>query len=406
MSFYLPRKAIRKLPGVVIRKVPMPNPEVIHGHMARKQVGEICKKLGYQSVLIVTDQVIHSLGYAQCIQDSLDEAGIRWTLFYDINSEPTVEIESKGRQAALDADAECIIALGGGSVMDSSKIIVAGMRFPKIGISHLEQKFLVVPHKTLPLITIPTTAGTGAETTVGAVTTDVEKHKKISSVVIGLNIPYVILDSELTVHSPRKITTACGIDALSHGIEGCLADIHVSEEDQEKSLTCVKLVFDNLPEVLENPENEDARAAMALAAFYGGNAINKQLAGYVHAFAHSIGARYHIAHGAAIALCIVPVIRFHKSVCPDKIARMGRYCGFADATCSDEEAVEQFLENLVSLIRKCEFGFQPGMIPKEDYHDLVKMIDSDSINYSPPKTLTDKEILHLLDVINATDIQE
>ena len=401
MSFYLPRKAIRKLPGAVIGKVPMPHPQVIHGFAVRKQVGKLCAQQGYKSVLIVTDQVIHSLGYAQCIQDSLDAAGIKWSLFYDINSEPTVEIESEGREAALEAEADCVIALGGGSVMDSSKIIVAGMRFPKIEISHLERKFLPVPHKTLPLITIPTTAGTGAETTVGAVTTDVEHHKKISSVVIGLNIPYVILDSELTVHSPRSITTACGIDALSHGVEGCLADIHVDSEDQEKSLECVKMVFENLPAVLEDPENLDAREAMSLAAFYGGNAINKQLAGYVHAFAHSIGAKYHIAHGAAIALCIVPVIRFHEHVCAERIAVMARYCGFADDTCSDEEAAIVFVERLAALIRLCEFDFKPGFIPQEDYKELIHMIDSDSINYSPPKTLTDGEIRQLLEEINA-----
>ena len=308
MSFYVARKSIRKLPGDIIQHVPMPTPKLIRGYRSRAQIGKLCKKLGFSSILVVTDQTISSLGYQDRILEALEK------------EEPTAEIESLGRDAALKSGAECIIALGGGSVLDTSKIIAAATKFPKIPVEALLLKFLAVPGGTLPLITIPTTAGTGAEATVGAVTTNTKTQTKTSTVIVGLNVPTVILDSELTLHAPMKITVSCGIDALSHGIEGCLADVRSSRADQTKSLTCVKLVFDNLPKLIDNPEDIAAREAMSLAAFYGGNAINKQLAGYVHAFAHSIGAKYHIPHGDAIARCIVPVIRANKDLSRKRLA--------------------------------------------------------------------------------------
>ena len=400
MSFYVARKSIRKLPGDIIQHVPMPTPKLIRGYRSRAQIGKLCKKLGFSSILVVTDQTISSLGFQDRILEALEKEGIRYALFDQIASEPTAETESLGRDAALKSGAECIIALGGGSVLDTSKIIAAATKFPKIPVEALLLKFLAVPGGTLPLITIPTTAGTGAEATVGAVTTNTKTQTKTSTVIVGLNVPTVILDSELTLHAPKKITVSCGIDALSHGIEGCLADVRSSRADQTKSLTCVKLVFDNLPKLIDNPEDIAAREAMSLAAFYGGNAINKQLAGYVHAFAHSIGAKYHIPHGDAIARCIVPVIRANKDLSRKRLAVMARFCGFATPEDTIEDAAENFLKQLSELIRKCDFTFSSGLIPKEDFSELTEMIDKDSINYSAPKTFTDKEIHELLEEIS------
>lgn len=138
---------------------------------------------------------------------------------------------------------------------------------------------------------------------------------------------------------------------------------------------------------------------MSEAAYLGGNAINRQLAGYVHAFAHSIGGLYHVPHGKAIALCLVPIIAYHKNICADKLAGLARYCGIAGEADGSAAAADKFIAALDDLLSVC--GFEQGcdLIDPKDYKKLIHMINADSMNYSPPKTLSNKEIAHLLDEI-------
>lgn len=395
MAFYLFRKGIRKLPGDVIKMAPIPTPEVIQGFGMREKVGEICAQAGYRSVLLMTDTTLYRLGYYQKVQESLETNGINCTVFSDISSEPTVGIIESGREAAIQCQADCIVALGGGSVLDSSKIIAATSKHPQLSVKLYLQKFALVHNKTLPLITIPSTAGTGAEHTVGAVVKNA-RGVKDSTVVIGLNVTNVILDSELMINAPQSVTAWCGIDALSHGLEGLLADVKSSEEDIRKSSECVKLVLENLPKVLETPQDIDARQNMSLAAFYGGNAINKQLAGYVHALAHSIGGMYHIPHGEAIAFCMIPVIEAQKELCADKLAALAQYCGLIDSADNEKAAVDALLSALKDLLKRCGLSNGCSKIRPADCKKLISLTDKDSVNYSPPVTFTDKEIRALL----------
>lgn len=398
MSYYLLRKMIRKLPGVVIKVVPRPEPVMTEGYGSREKIGKICAEAGYKSVLLVTDKTVYSLGYHETILNSLKANNIKCTVFNNITSEPVIDIISEGRTTAINCGADCIIALGGGSVLDTCKIIAAGAKKSKRNIKKYLHKLIYISGKTLPIITVPSTSGTGAEITVAAVVKN-EKGKKDSTVVIGLNVPHVVLDSELTIGAPESVTVYCGIDALSHGIEGCLADIKTSEEDMYKSLECVKLVFQNLPSLISTPDNIDARQKMCLAAYYGGNAINKQLAGYVHAFAHSIGALYSIPHGKAIALCLVPIVSFQKSICMDKLAKLSAYCGFSKDTDDEAAAADRFIVALKELLKTCGFEGGCDLIDDQDYKELTSRINADSINYSPSKTLSNKEIVRLLDEI-------
>ena len=402
MVFYLLRKMIRKLPGSVIKMIPKPEPVMIDGYGSREKIGEVCAEAGYKSVLLVTDKTLYSLKFHEVVLNSLKANNIKCTVFYNIASEPTIDIISEGRTIAINCGADCIIALGGGSVLDTCKIIAAGAKRQKRKIKYLLHKFVYVCGKSLPIIAVPSTSGTGAEITVGAVVNN-EKGIKSSTVVIGLNVPYVVLDSELTIDAPKSVTVYSGIDALSHGLEGCLADIKTSDENLNKSRECVKLVFRNLPCLISNPNHIDARQNMSLAAYYGGNAINKQLAGYVHAFAHSIGALYHIPHGKAIALCLIPIVSFHKTICIDKLAKLSIYCGFSNETVDKVAGADRFITALEELLKNCGIERSCDLIDEKDYKKLTKMINADSINYSPTKTLSDKEIVRLLDEIRMGD---
>lgn len=398
MHFFLFRKAIRKLPGDVIREVPLPEPELTEGFGSREQAGRICSAMGAKSVLVVTDRNIHGLGFHEKVLRSLRDSGIPFTVFSDIDSEPTVDVIRAGRKTALDCGADCVVALGGGSVMDSSKVIAASARNPRHSLRWYLQKFNYVRGKTLPIISIPTTAGTGAEYTVGAVVKNARGVKQ-STVIIGLNVQHVILDSELMVNAPVHVTVWCGIDALSHGLEGLLADVRSEGEDIRKSRECVRMILENLPRVLENPKDIEARQKMSLAAYYGGNAINRQLAGYVHAFAHSIGALYHIPHGKAIAWCLVPVVEAQKERCRNQLWNLAIWCGVAQQEDMPDEAADKMIAALQKLLDQCGLERECVELQEKDYPKLVGMIDADSINYSPSKTFSDQEIIRLLDRI-------
>ncbi len=387
------------MPGKVIHHVPMPEPQVVEGHGAREKIGEICKTCGYKHVLLVTDQTLRSLGYEQKIVQSLETAGVGYTLFSDINSEPNIALIDAGRAMATACQAECVIALGGGSVMDTCKMIAAGVKLPRLKTKALLIKFLAVPGKTLPMITVPSTAGTGAEVTVGAVVTNA-RGTKGSTVLVGLDVTHVILDSELTIHAPQLVTAACGMDALSHVVEGTVSDVAVDVEDAYRSLEGVKLILQHLPIVIREPENIESRLAMCRAAMYGGNAINTQLAGYVHAFAHSIGAKYHIPHGQAITLMMLPVLEYQMETCLRKYALMARYCGLADVHTEDRIAAERFLQAVKDLIVTCGLDTLQLPVQESDYEELTRMVAKDSINYSAPMTFSEEDIVKVLERVS------
>lgn len=402
MHTYLFRKLIRRLPGKVIRLVPKPTPMVIEGYASRTQVGRLCRDAGHARVLVVTDETLFALGCHVAVTEALQAEGIAYDLFHDINAEPDTRFVEAGIRAARKAGAQCIVALGGGSVLDTCKLIAAGMQLPRRSARSLQRTFLLVPKGTLPIIAIPSTAGTGAETTVGAIVKDSRTHTKCDTVVVGLRVQAAILDSALTLHAPAQVTAACGIDALSHGLEGYVADVRPNNDDLRKSRDCVRLVSENLPVVLREPENIEARQAMCLAAFYGGNAINKQLAGYVHAFAHAVGAVYHLPHGCAIALCLLPVMRRQVEACQERLFQLAVACGIATEQAVPAVAADAFLDSLRDLIGQCGLPLDGSVIQTADYPRLVRLIVRDSINYSAPVTFTTNDIRSLLDEIRLT----
>ena len=194
------------------------------------------------------------------------------------------------------------------------------------------------------------------------------------------------------------MTVWCAIDALSHGLEGLMADVSSSEEDIFKSKECVRLILENLPVLLEDPGNVEARQATLLAANYGGNAINTQLAGYVHAFAHSIGAVYHIPHGKAIAWCLLPIVKTLEHQRYDRLADLYCHCHPEDKT-DDVAAADRLILEIDGLLEKCGLEKGCSLLKVEDYDKLTGMINSDSINYSPARVYSDNEIRVILDQI-------
>lgn len=396
MIQHIIRNKINEFPGKVIKKVPLPNPILIKGFSYRKKVSQICKKNKYKKVLLICDSVITKLGYHQLIVDSLKKESIECYVFDEINSEPNIKTIKKGSTIGVKNNVDCIISLGGGSVLDSGKIMSCAIKLKTTSIKPLLIKFLFIKNKSIPIISIPTTAGTGAELTVGAVVTTGSTKK--STVIVGLNIVGIILDQELIINIPKDTKIACGIDALSHGLEGCLSITSSSNDDINKSFECVKLVLNNLPKAIRSKDSK-VHSNLQLAAYYGGNAINKQLAGYIHAFAHALGGKYHIPHGQAIRMSMIPVLMYQKDACKDKLYELSKYCGLARKNSSCDEVINNLFNKLDKLCKLCTIDFDLKMIKKEDYNDLCRRIIVDSINYSSPIVLDKKDIMKILNEI-------
>lgn len=388
------RKEVNKLPGKVISKIEIPTPKLISGYSSRKRVSRICKNNNYKRVLLLCDKFLYEKGYHEVIIKSLNRKNIDTFIFYEFDSEPNVNTIKKAVQYGLDNRIDCIISLGGGSVLDSGKIISCAIKLKTTSIKKLLLKFLYIKNKSIPIIAIPSTAGTGAETTIGAVITCGSIKK--STVIIGLNIVGVILDSELIIDMPNQIKVPCAIDALSHGLEGYISSAKSSKEDLKKSATCIKLIIKNLPKSISR-KNKRTHDKLQLAAYYGGNAINKQLAGYIHAFAHSLGGMYHIPHGQAISMCLVPILNYHKEVCSDKLYELSKFCGYKRK--DKNESINKFIAEVTKICNLCDTTLCRKKISKKDYKELTRRIILDSINYSSPVVLEKKEIYYLLDQI-------
>ena len=207
---------------------------------------------------------------------------------------------------------------------------------------------------------------------------------------------------ELTLQAPKAVTAACGIDALSHCIEGVVADVQSTKEDVRMSMEGVKLILENLTLLTSERVNEltnervnEARLKMCRAAMYGGNAINTQLAGYVHAFAHSIGAKYHLSHGQAISLMLMPVLEYQKETCMQKYAELAQFCGVPD-----------FLQSVRDLLKTCGLNRIESPVRACDHEELIPMIAADSINYSAPMTLSNEDIKAVLTEVTNERVNE
>ena len=179
-----------------------------------------------------------------------------------------------------------------------------------------------------------------------------------------------------------------------------MSDVAVYVEDAYHSLEGVRLILQHLPVVMREPENIESRLAMCRAAMYGGNAINTQLAGYIHAFAHSIGAKYHIPHGQAITLMMMPVLKYQKATCLSKYAMMARYCQLVDDHTDDRHAADKFLQAVSDLIVTCGLDKLEPPVQPADYEELTRLIAADSINYSAPVTFSNEDIRKVLEAVS------
>ena len=294
---------------------------------------ELKNVMGKKRVFIVTDQFLYKNGYTKCITDKLDEMGIVHATFFDVAPDPTLACAEEGVKQMRAFEPDCIIALGGGSAMDAGKIMWVLYEHPEADFMDMAMRFMDIRKRvyTFPkmgekayFIAVPTSAGTGSEVTPFAVITDDEGIKyPLADYQLLPNM--AIVDADLQMTAPKGLTSASGIDAMSHALEAYVS-IMATDYTDGLALQAIKTIFEYLPTCYEDGNNQPyAREKMANAATMAGMAFANAFLGINHSLAHKLGAYHHIAHGIANALVMPYVMRFNAAEVPTKMGTFSQY---------------------------------------------------------------------------------
>lgn len=303
-------------------------------------------------VLIITDGGIMKLGLTRRLEKALKEAGIPYTIYDKTIANPTTVNVREALELYHKEGCDAIIGFGGGSSMDCAKAVGACAVKPNQSLAQM--KGILKVHKKLPLLmAVPTTAGTGSETTLAAVITDADTRYKYAINDFPLIPRYAVLDPKVTLSLPPFITATTGMDALTHAVEAYIGN-STTIDTRRDALKAVKLIFENIDIAYEHGDNIQARRNMLHASFYAGCAFTKSYVGYVHAVAHSLGGQYNVPHGLANAILLPLVLREYGSCINKKLHRLAIAAGLADKNTPDHEAAELFIRAIEEM--KERFG--------------------------------------------------
>ena len=362
-------RAFQKVMKIAMYAFDWSEPLLLEGPGAIKKLPDLIKSKGLKNVLIVTDKGLMSLHILDGLFAKLEETGIEYVVYDGTQPNPTIDNIEDARQLYLDNNCEGVIAFGGGSPMDCAKATAARITNPKLPVRKM-RGVLKLHHKLPPLFAVPTTAGTGSETTLAAVVTDPATHEKNAINDPRLRPKYAVLDPELTLGLPPHITSTTGMDALTHAVEAYIGRSNVKSTEHYAELA-TRLIYANIEEVYNNGKNIEARNAMLKASYYAGMAFTRAYVGYVHAIAHNLGGFYGVPHGLANAIILPYVLEYYGETAHARLAKLAVIAGVkTDGT--DAEKAEAFIESIKQLNRNMNIPDKFDMIKEEDIPTIVQ----------------------------------
>ena len=351
--------------------------------MAEASIGQLGKK-----AMIVTDKVMIQLGNCEKVENALKNQGVDYTIYSEIVGEPPDVMIANGLKQYKEEGCDFLVALGGGSPIDSMKAI--GSLVENGGsISDYMGKVIDVPMP--PMVAIPTTAGTGSEATQFTIITDTEKDVKMLLKGKVLMPDLAVIDPQLTMTAPPKITAATGLDALCHAVEA-----YTSRKAQTLSdtfaLSAVKRIFRYLAPAFHDGRNEEARIQMSVAALEAGIAFNNASVTLIHGMSRPIGALFHVAHGLSNAMLLKVCLTYALPGAYDRFAELGRAVGAASAEDSDQKASEKFLAATIALVEELETPtLEQYGIDRDTFFGVIEKMAHDAMESGSPQN-TKREI--------------
>lgn len=363
-------KTLMFIIGLVAKAIPQPKPTLFCGPDSALQLTNTMIQFGYKRVLIVTDRVLHEMGLLDPIKEKLNDAGVEITVYDGVEPNPTFTQVHEGLKLAKDNQCDAILTVGGGSPIDTAKIIslsaVPGAKAPEKFVGLFKAR-----KAGLPLFAVPTTAGTGSEVSVGAVISDPVTHEK-GVIADPKTVPMAAaLDPNLMLGLPAPITAATGMDALTHAVEAYISKL-ATEETDYYAMASVKLIFTNLRECYNNGSNVDARESMAIASFYAAVAFSKAFLGYVHGIAHQFGGHYNTPHGLANAIVLPHVLDYSQDACADRLAELAVAVELGSATEPNSVLAQKFVDAVREMNRDLGIPSTLDALKTEDISDIAK----------------------------------
>ena len=373
-------------------------PRLIQGPGSVKKLPSVIKADKIDNVLIVTDKVLHGLGLLDSLKAGLEEKGIDYVVYDGTQPNPTIPNIEEARQMYLDNNCKGVVAFGGGSSMDCAKAAAARVALPNKSIPQM-RGVLKVSAKLPMLYAIPTTAGTGSETTIAAVVVNPETHEKYAINDICLRPKYAILDPELTVGLPPHITSTTGMDALTHAVEAFIGQSN-TQQTTAAAEKAIPMIFANLETCYNEPKNLEARGNMLTASFYAGIAFTQAYVGYVHAIAHNLGGFYNVPHGLANAIILPYVLRFYGESVYDKLGYLAELAGLDVAGKTREEKANLFIDEIDAMNQRMNIPKGFDCIKEEDIQTIAEraMLEGNPL-YPVPKLMDVeqcKELIHAM----------
>lgn len=369
--------------------------QIISGENALQQSKEVIRTLGTKA-LVVSGKVMNRIGNVRIVTNLLDEIGIGWTVYDDITGEPDDVMIDGGVEAYKANGCDFLIAIGGGSPMDSMKAIGALITNPGKIADYMGKE---ITNPLPPMVAIPTTAGTGSEATQFTIITDTKTSIKMLLKGTVLIPDVAIVDASFTVSSPKSVTNATGLDALTHAVEGYTSK-KASPLTDVFAIDAVKRIFEYLPKAYADGEDMEAREEMILAALEAGVVINNSSVTLVHGMSRPIGANFHVPHGLSNAMLLKVCLTFALDGTYERFADLGRAIGVATEEESDETAAKAFL---VAIIKLCETLEVPTLaqygVDKEAFFEVMDKMADDAIASGSPgntrKTTTKEDVLKM-----------
>ena len=377
-------RAFQKAFHIAIPFLPYRKPKIAG---SVRELPEIIMRHKCTHVLIITDGGIMKLGLTRRLEKALKEAGIPYTIYDKTVANPTTVNVREALELYHKEGCDAIIGFGGGSSMDCAKAVGACAVKPNQSLAQM--KGILKVHKKLPLLmAVPTTAGTGSETTLAAVITDADTRYKYAINDFPLIPRYAVLDPKVTLSLPPFITATTGMDALTHAVEAYIGN-STTIDTRRDALKAVKLIFENIDIAYEHGDNIQARRNMLHASFYAGCAFTKSYVGYVHAVAHSLGGQYNVPHGLANAILLPLVLREYGSCIDKKLHRLAIAAGLADKNTPDHEAAELFIRAIEEMKERLGIVNIVKEIQETDILKLAHYADKEANPLYPVPKLMD-----------------
>lgn len=382
-------RAYQKVMKVMLYFLDWSEPQLLTGPGSIRKLPAVIKEKGIGKVMIVTDKGLMSLNLLDGLFEELENAGISYVVYDGVQPNPSIENIEEAREMFVTNGCEAMIAFGGGSPMDCAKAACARVVRPNKTIPQM-RGVMKVMHKLPPFFAVPTTAGTGSETTVAAVVSNTQTHEKYAINDPCLRPKFAVLDPELTTGLPQKITSTTGLDALTHAVEAYIGKSNVpSTRDYAEKAT--KLIFENLETCYNDGKNVEARGQMLLASFYAGMAFTRAYVGYVHAIAHNLGGMYGIPHGLANAVILPHMLDEYGSAIYPQLAKLADIVGIQGQTV--EEKAKGFIAEIKAMNERMSIPTGFEQIKDEDVPTIVERAMKEAHPLYPTPVIFDADRL-------------